>query len=445
MRIHTAALFTRLGLPGGRKAVVLVLTLWVVVVLGVIAASLAFDVQVGSKLTLLQREQFVAYNLAKSAVAAGMTHLQNDILIEQQENPNQLYDAFSDVWAQPGVREKDIEIEIDKDHEDRTYEFQIADEEGKIPLNQASPRVLKAMLEYYGYEAPDSDDVAAAIVDYRDQDDMSAGAPGEKENEHYSVALGQKVSQKTLPDELAYRCPNEPFLTIEQLLDVYGIDPGVYYGYDPEEKEEKELKIRNAGAQGRRTAVSRDRKRKEEPLALKDIVTVLTPNSGKVNINTAPVEVLTILIHAATNFASIDASRTTAESIVEFRGTAKKGKAPNPEDAFKSLPDLGKVPGVNMDAFNQMGGMGIQPAFSSGTFSITGIGRTARAVRTITAVVERKMEVYNPDDARLAGKSNSKRDRPKIKKERRGSVKAKGEQNDNYIRIPAIRIVQWTE
>src|SRR5690349_7580144 len=73
---------------GQRKAVILVITLWIVVVLGMIASSLAFDVQVGSKLTLLQKEQFFAYNLAKSAVAVGMTHLQNDMIIDYQENPN---------------------------------------------------------------------------------------------------------------------------------------------------------------------------------------------------------------------------------------------------------------------------------------------------------------------------------------------------------------------
>src|SRR6186997_3162941 len=67
-----------------RRAVIMILVLWVVVVLGIIASSLAFDVQVSSKLTLIQREQFIAYNLAKSAIAVGMTHLQNDLLIEQQ-------------------------------------------------------------------------------------------------------------------------------------------------------------------------------------------------------------------------------------------------------------------------------------------------------------------------------------------------------------------------
>lgn len=428
--------------PSRKRAIVLVLVLWVVIVLGIIASSLAFDVQVGSKLTLIQREQFIAYNLAKSAIAVGMTNLQNDLLIEQQENPNQLYDAPSDVWAQPGRRDKDIQVEIDKDHPERTYEVEVSDEEGKIPLNNASPRLLKGMLEFYGYEAPDSDEVAAAIVDYRDQDDMSASAPGEKENEHYSAALGQKINSKTDPSQLAYQCPNEPFMTVEQLLDVYGVQPEVFYGYDPDEQDKKDLKARDAIAEGRKVTKARDRKG-HKVLPMKDIITVNT--QGRINLNTAPVEVLTILIYAANNFASLDSARTAAEAIVDYRGDGKRGKIPNPDDAFKSLPDVAKVPGVDVGALNQLGGMGVQPSFHSEVFSILGIGRTSRAQRTITAVVERKLEVFDPNSARLSSNKNGHSQARRTPQPRRGSSKKSGDQQDDYIRVPAVRVLQWID
>jgi len=421
-----------------KRAVILVLTLWIVIVLGVIAASLAFDVQIGSKLTLIGREQFIAYNLAKSGIAMGMTHLQNDLLIEQQENPNQLYDAFSDVWAQPDRREKDFEVVLNKDREDRTYEVEVTDEEGKIPLNHAGPKLLRAMMEYYGYEQIDAEEIAAAIVDYRDPDDMAANAPGEKENEHYSAALGQRISNDMTADQLAYRTSNEPFMSVEQLLDVYGIQPEIYYGYDPEEQGERDLAARDAIAQGRKSS-SRDRSKRgrRKVLPLKDIVTVYT--RGQINMNTAPEEVLSIVAHAATNFAALDAARTTAKSIVDFRGG--RGR-PDPDNAFKSLPDLGKVPGVDLNAFNQLGGMGVQPGFHSETFAVTGIGRTARAQRTITAIVDRRLEVYDPNSARLRGTREGVR-QPRTRRSRRGS--SRDGQNDDYIRIPAVRVKQWIE
>ncbi|MGC8842181.1 MAG: hypothetical protein ACP5QZ_12120, partial [Candidatus Sumerlaeaceae bacterium] len=80
-----------------------------------------------------------------SAVAMGMTHLQNDLLIDFADNPNQQFDALSDVWAQPDRREKDREVKLGKG----TYDLEIEDEESKININVASQRVLKAMLEFY--------------------------------------------------------------------------------------------------------------------------------------------------------------------------------------------------------------------------------------------------------------------------------------------------------
>jgi type II secretory pathway component PulK len=428
-----------------RRAIVLVLTLWVVIVLGLIAASLAFEVQVGSKLALVHREQFLAYNLAKSAIAAGMTHLQNDLLIQQAENPNQTYDAISDVWAQPERKEKDIEVEVDKDHPERTYEVDVSDEEGKLPINNVSPKIFKAMLEYYGYEPPDSDEVAAALVDYRDQDDMAANAPGEKENEHYSAGLGQRIERDMDPNALLYRCSNEAFLTCEQLLDVYGIMPEIYYGYDPADKAERDLRARDAVAQGRTLRARRERKKKNLALPLKDIITVHT--TGKVNLNTAPVEVLAILLYAGSNFASLDAAQTAAENIADFRGDGKKIGRPDPDNAFKSLADVQKVPGVDPTALNQLGGLNIQPVFNSEVFSVHGIGRTAKAQRTITAVVERKLEVYDPNSSRLEANRTA---RGGQRSERRRSTRRPGEggsklDEDDYVRIPAVRVIQWIE
>jgi hypothetical protein len=221
------------------------------------------------------------------------------------------------------------------------------------------------------------------------------------------------------------------------------VQPEVYYGYDPEDKDKRDLKVRDLLAQGRKTAAPRTRRGKQV-LPLKDIVTVNT--QGRVNLNTAPVEVLTVLIYAANNFASIESARSAAESIVEFRGDGKRSKTPNPDDAFKSIADVAKVPGVDANALNQLGSMGVQPSFHSEVFAVTGIGRTSRAQRTITAVVERKLEVFDPNSARLTSNKGgrSSRQRRETTVRRMGNKKGEGQQDD-YIRIPAIRVLQWLE
>jgi DNA uptake protein ComE-like DNA-binding protein len=433
--------------PQSRKrAAVLILTLWIVVVLGVIASSLVFDVQVNSKLALLQKEQLIAYNLAKSAIAVGMVHLQNDLLIDFAENPNQQFDAFSDVWAQPDRREQHKEVPLGKG----TYQLEIEDEESKININVASVRVFKAMLEYYGYEPPDSDDIANALVDWRDRDDICVNAPGERENEHYSALLGQRIKPNTSADELIYQCRNEPFLTIEEVLDVYGITPELFYGYDPAEREEREFALRNRIAQGKTASRQKKSRYKNEPKPLKDIITVR--GTGRVNLNTASKEVLTILAYASNNCTNMEAAEAAAESIVKYRGDLEGGKRPDPDNAFHSLADLAKVPGLNAGTMAQLsaaGALGVQIAFRSSTFLITGIGRVGNTTRVVRALVSRNLDTYNPEDARLLsnkGKVGSDRRHGSFAGRRLGRNRDGATQvDDNLIRIPAIRVLQWIE
>ncbi|MCX7626564.1 MAG: general secretion pathway protein GspK [Candidatus Sumerlaeaceae bacterium] len=430
-----------------RRAAVLVLTLWMVVVLGVIATTLAFDIQVNSKLALLQKEQLIAYNLAKSAIALGMTHLQNDMLIDFAENPNQQFDAMSDVWAQPDRRDKDKEVKLGKG----TYQLEIEDEESKININVASQRLLKAMLEYYGYEPPDSDDIANAIVDWRDRDDICVGAAGEKENEHYSALLGQRIKSQTTADELIYQCRNEPFLTIDELQDVYGITPELFYGFDPKEREAAEKAARDRVALGKRAIEKKLSRYRRQPKPLRDIITVR--GNGRVNLNTASVEVLTILAYAANNCTNMEAAEAAAESIVQFRGDPEQGKRPDPDNAFHSLADLAKVPGLNAGTMAQLsaaGALGVQIGFRSSTFLITGIGRVGNTTRMVRALVSRNLDTYNPEDARLLsnkGKIASDRRRGSFAGRRLGRQREAGggQIEDNLIRIPAIRVLQWME
>lgn len=427
-----------------RKAVVLVLALWIVVVLSVVASSLAFDVQVNSKLAKLQRDRLVAYELAKSAVAAGMTNLQNDTLIDYAENQNATYDALSDVWAEPGRRDKDKEVELGKG----TYEIEVTDEDGRININRAGPKLLKAMLEYFGYEAPDSDDIANAIIDWRDPDDVAVGAAGEKENEHYSAMSGQKIDARTDSAGLIYQDANEEFLTAEELMDVYGITREAYYGYNPDAEEAKEEKIRDDIALGRYMANSsgKSRSKRDKKIGIKDVVTVR--GTGGINVNTASEETLTIMFYAAGNCTNMDTAEAAAKSIVQFRGSNEHGRMPNPDDAFKSPNDIAKVPGVNAQMVQQLmsaQALGIALTFKSEVFRVTGIGRAGNSMRTVTAIVKRSLDVFNPDDARLvAAKGSAKL---------RGSFASRGgqhhntgsKQTDNLIRLPAIRVTQWME
>src|SRR5690606_16057323 len=156
--------------------------------------------------------------------------------------------------------------------------------------------------------------------------------------------------------------PNEAFLNTDQLLDVFGISqfPELYLGYDPAEKAEEEIALRDSIAAGRATRQRRERKRgrDRDALYIKDIVTVSPVGRGRVKLSTAPVEVLTILIHAATDFASIEQAKAAAEAIADFRGD-NDNRGPDPDSAFKSIADVQQVAGVDVGALNEMSSLGI--------------------------------------------------------------------------------------
>jgi type II secretory pathway component PulK len=468
-----------------RRGVILVFVLWTVVVLSVLAATLAFDVTVNSRLARLQREQFLAYNLARSAVAAGMTDLLNDSIVDYVEDFEQPYDGFGDAWAQPSIAATDRKVQLGEDGPQRarggrqvrfntpTYEYDIRDEEGKIPLNAASPQLLQAIFEYYGMEQEDAQLVAAAIADFRDADDLAQArdASGLKENEYWSDQVGQDVRSLSFQGEYAVRMSNEPFHSVDQLMDVPGVPASIFYGYDPQDEEAAQVYQNRAGDLGggglrgpRISARAGARTGSRGDLApLRDILTVRTWGTGasnRVNINTASPEVLAILLYAATNnTGNLQQAKSTADSYARSRGDDRPSRGMDREDAIKGPSDLAKLGGGGLQGLSDLvsnpGPLGLQIAFRSDTFEITGIGRVGNSEKIVTCWVTRTMDVFNPDDPRLIPVREDRRSifgggigtARSVKRElgRDRAASAAGGAQDNFIRIPAIRVNGWYE
>ena len=90
---------------------------------------------------------------------------------------------------------------------DRVQDFGVEDEGGKVNINTAG---LRQLIMLPGM----TPDIAAAIIDWRDQDET----PGQNGAE-----------QESYP---AYRVKNAPFETVEELLLVRGITPELLFGMD---------------------------------------------------------------------------------------------------------------------------------------------------------------------------------------------------------------------
>jgi Tfp pilus assembly protein PilX len=81
-----------------RRAAILVLTLWIVVVLGLISASMLEEIYLELKLAKFQRDDFEAMALARAGLARAVADLRNDLILDRSTQ-SEMLDTLSDVWA----------------------------------------------------------------------------------------------------------------------------------------------------------------------------------------------------------------------------------------------------------------------------------------------------------------------------------------------------------
>lgn len=98
--------------------------------------------------------------------------------------------------------------------EQATVTVRITDEDGKVDLNTATPRLLDRLLQVVGVDKPHAHALAQAIADWRDSDD--AARPDGAEANRYRQA------------NRAYTPRNGPFASIQELQLVWGMNTALY-------------------------------------------------------------------------------------------------------------------------------------------------------------------------------------------------------------------------
>ena len=96
-----------------------------------------------------------------------------------------------------------------------TVEVSIVDESGKIDLNAADAPLLAALFRVLGLEASEADAIAAAIVDWRDADDLTQPMGGAEAPQYAAAGL-------------PYGAKNAPFETVGEVEQVLGMERALY-------------------------------------------------------------------------------------------------------------------------------------------------------------------------------------------------------------------------
>ena len=264
------------------RGVALVLALVFVVLLAAIVTEFAYGIQVDATLIGRNTAQTEAYLAARSAIALSESVLAADLIIgedEARQNKTGVYDSLDEPWASatPVVKYNDVMVAI-----------QITDEYGKINLNaliyedqsgqeKEYEPLVEALRFIFGQRSSDADPTDA-ILDWLDADDNPR--PNGFERDYY----------EKLDPPIA--CKNGPMDSLDELLLIPGVSQETYFA-EFEEKLDPPLPL------------------------LSDVFTVHGHPEGRVNVNTASVDVLNAM------FAALSASGTalsvSADQVVQRR------------------------------------------------------------------------------------------------------------------------------
>ena len=197
---------------------ILLFVVWTVTLLSLFAASVASHATAALGLTERLSERLRAAYVARGAAQYAALALEMDDSASS--------DGFEELWSDnPGffmdhpVGGGTFRITAEEPLPEGQTRYGLTDEDRRINLNTAPQEVLHRFFQLAGLREDEAAGLAAAVEDWRDEDDKSVS--GGAENSYY----------RGLDD--AYDCKNGPFESVEELLLVRGMTPALYHRLEP--------------------------------------------------------------------------------------------------------------------------------------------------------------------------------------------------------------------
>ncbi|MBI5204459.1 MAG: general secretion pathway protein GspK [Nitrospirae bacterium] len=189
------------------SGIALLMTLWVLVMLSVIAMSFSFSTRWGNASTRNFKEETKAYYLAMSGYQEAVGYLLSD-----KDNMVDYIDADGNLYI-----DKDTKPVTGKRVTDEAeIEIKITDEGSKVNINFADGTRLKKVLDYAGMPPDSQQEIVDCIMDWRDA-----------EKDHHLSGAEDDYYESLDPP---YKAKNRNLDSVEELLLVKGFKPEYLYG-----------------------------------------------------------------------------------------------------------------------------------------------------------------------------------------------------------------------
>jgi type II secretory pathway component PulK len=345
-----------------KDGVVLITTLWILLILSVLALGFTIDLQLEARMARTQMDTHQAYYLARAGVIRALVELKNDAILDHRTR-NAIYDAPGDCWAN---NEETDKIYKDIELGEGTYTVKVQDELGKININKASLKMFEGLFQALDFKEDDAKFYATAIIDYRDGDDYYNQDSSYTEEEFY---YGSKDTT-----HVKEHFKNAPFVSPIELLNVPGFKPEILY--------EPRAIYNNP----------------DNKVALIDLLTV--EGDGMTNVNTAPLPVLTAMI-----LGMVDEDVGNAISIAENLEDRILGvdRMPGTDDD-KPFTNAGEV-ATELGPINPLLGARLSRTVrtDSNMFKIISVGKIGKAQTTVEALVKREwvVTILTPEELEM--------------------------------------------
>jgi len=181
-----------------QSGVAFVLVMWVIAMLSVVLGSFALI----ARTEAMQSKHLFDTTTARYAAEAGLNLAVYGL---SKSDPEQKWMADGRPYS---VTFDDIQVELT-----------ITDDSGKIDINAADSAGLKNLFVGAGVEEPQAEELADAIVDWRDPDDLSS-LHGAERDDYQAV-------------DLPYGPRNAPFETLSEIQQVLGMNYELYSKIEP--------------------------------------------------------------------------------------------------------------------------------------------------------------------------------------------------------------------
>src|SRR5277367_4500671 len=80
------------------RGVILIITLWILLILSVIALGFSIELHLEARLARYQVDSHTAYYLSKAGIERAMVELKNDLVLDHKSRPA-IYDGLDDSWS----------------------------------------------------------------------------------------------------------------------------------------------------------------------------------------------------------------------------------------------------------------------------------------------------------------------------------------------------------